>query len=123
MANDLTTYDGFDGLGVEFVDGVPVVTDQDDEADTPHVINEDPEEVEQDDNDDGNEYARELPVPSMEGYPFNQPALDTVSCEMFENLRMRRSDMRAPVGLELVKMESLVIRTIHAGLLAQMDQL
>ena len=45
MANDLTTYDGFDDLGVEIVDGVPVVTDQDDEADTSHVINEDPEEV------------------------------------------------------------------------------
>ena len=65
MANDLTTYDGFDGLGVEMVDGVPVVTGQDDEADTPHVIDETPEEDEQDDNDDGNEYARVLPVPSM----------------------------------------------------------
>ena len=37
-AADPATYDGFDGLGVEIVDGVPVVTDQDDEADTPHVI-------------------------------------------------------------------------------------
>ena len=49
-----------------------MVTDQDDEADTPHVIGETPVENEEDDNDDGNEYARELPVPSMEGYPFNR---------------------------------------------------
>ena len=30
-------------LGITFVDGVPVVTDQDDEVDTPHVIDETPE--------------------------------------------------------------------------------
>ena len=80
-----------------------MVTDQDDEADTPHVIDETPEEVEEDDDDDGNEYARELPVPSMEGYPFQQPALDTVFREMFENLQMRCSDMRAPVDPAFVK--------------------
>ena len=118
MANNLTTYDGIDGLVVEMVDGIPVVTDQDDDADTPHVINEDPEEVEQDDDDDGNVYARELPVPSMEGYPFKQPALDTVFREMFENLQMRGSDTRATVNPEYVEMESLMIRTIHTGLLA-----
>ena len=33
-------------------------------------IDETPEEVEEDKTDDGNVYARELPVPSMEGYPF-----------------------------------------------------
>ena len=54
-ANNLDTYDGFDGLGVTYVDKAPVVTDQDDEADTPHVIDETPVEDEQDDNDDGNE--------------------------------------------------------------------
>ena len=36
MANNFDTYDEFDGLGVTFVGVVPVVTDQDDEADTPH---------------------------------------------------------------------------------------
>ena len=123
MANNLDTFGGFDGLGVEILDGVPVVTDQDDEADTPHDIDETPEEDEQDDNDDDNEYARELSVPSMEGYPFQQPALDTVIREMFENLQLRCSDMRAPVGSAFVEMESLMIRTIHAGLLTQMDQL
>ena len=46
----------------------------------------------------------------MEGYPFQQPALDTVFREMFENLQMRRSDMRAPVGPEFVEMESLMLR-------------
>ena len=59
----------------------------------------------------------------MEGYPFQQPALDTVFREMFENLQMRCSDMRAPIGPAFVEMESLMIRTIHARLLAQMDQL
>ena len=32
MAINFDTYDGFDGLGVTYVDGVPVVMDQDDEA-------------------------------------------------------------------------------------------
>ena len=36
IANNFDTYDGFDGLGVTCVDGVPVVMDQDDETDTPH---------------------------------------------------------------------------------------
>ena len=75
-----------------------MVTDQDDDADTPHVIAEDPDDDEQDNNDDGNEYARELPVPNMEGYPFRQPALDTVFREMFESLQMRGSDTRATVN-------------------------
>ena len=33
----------------------------DDDADTPHVVDETPEEVEND-NDDGNVYARDLPI-------------------------------------------------------------
>ena len=103
LANNFDTYDGFDALGITDVDGVPVVTDQDDEADTPHVIDETPEEVEEDKNDDGNVYARELPVPSMEGYPFQQPALDTVFREMFKDLQMRCSDMRAPVDPAFVE--------------------
>ena len=70
LANNFNTYDGFDGLGIIYSDRVPVITDQCNEADTPHVIDETPEEVEEDKNDDGNVYARELPVPSMEGYPF-----------------------------------------------------
>ena len=36
---------------------------------------------------------------------------------------MRCSDMRAPVDPAFVEWKSLIIRTIHAGLLAQMDQL
>ena len=111
------------GLQITYVDGVPVVTDQDDEADTPHVIDKTPEEVKGNENDDGNVYARELPVPSMEGYPFQQPALNTVFCEMFKNLQMRCSDMIALKNPAFVKRKSLIIRTIHAGLLEQMDQL
>ena len=86
ITNNFDTNDGLEELGITFVDGVPVVTDQVDEADTPHVIDETPEEVEEDENDDGNVYARELPVPSMEGFPFQQPVLDTMFREMFENL-------------------------------------
>ena len=59
----------------------------------------------------------------MEGYPFQQPALDTVFREMSENLQMRCSDMRAPVVPAFVEWKSLIKRTVHAGLLAQMDQL
>ena len=36
---------------------------------------------------------------------------------------MRCSDMRAPVDPSFVEWKSLIIRTVHAGLLAQMDQL
>ena len=43
--------------------------------------------------------------------------------EMFENLQMRCYDMRDPVDPAFVEWKSLIIRTIHAGLLAQMDQL
>ena len=100
-----------------------MITDQDDEADTPHVIDETPEEVEEDENDNDNVYARDLPVSSMEGYSFRQPALDTVFREMLENLQLRRSDMRAPVDPAFVEWKSLIIRTIHAGLLAKIDQL
>ena len=35
---------------------------------------------------------------------------------------MRCSDMRAPVDPAFVEWQSLIIRTVHAGLLAQMDQ-
>ena len=103
ITNNFNNDEVVEDLGITFVDGVPVVTDQDDVADTPLVIDKTPEEVEEDDNDDGNEYARELPVPSMEGYPFQQPALDTVFCEMFENLQMRCSNMRAPVDPAFVE--------------------
>ena len=103
ITNNLNNDGVVEDLGITFVDGVPVVTDQDNEADTPHVIDDTHEEVEDDDNDDGNEYARKLPVPSMEGYPFQQPALDTVFREMFENLQMRCSDMRAPVDPAFVE--------------------
>jgi hypothetical protein len=64
-----------------------------------------------------------LPVPNMESYPFIQPELDTVFREMFKNLQMRGSDMQAPVDIAFVEWKSLIIRTVHAGLLAQMDQL
>jgi hypothetical protein len=68
----------FDDLGITFVDGVPVVPSHIDEPDIPQVVEETPEDVEDDDNDDRNVYARDLPVPSMEDYPFIQPALGTV---------------------------------------------
>ena len=123
IVNNFDTNKGLEDLGIKFVDGVPVVTDQDDEADTPHVIDKTPVENEEDETDDGIVYTRELSVPSMEGYPFQRPALDTVFREMFENLQMRCSDMRAPVDPAFVKWKSLIIRTVHAGLLAQMDQL
>jgi hypothetical protein len=123
MANNFDTNEGLEDLGITFVDGVSVVTDQNDVADTPHVVDETSEEVEDDDNDECNLYARELPVPSMERYPFKQPALDTVFREIFENLQMRCSDIRATVDPAFVKWKSLIIKTIHAGLLAQMDQL
>jgi hypothetical protein len=42
---------------------------------------------------------------------------------MCENLQMRCSDMRAPVDIAFIELKSFIIRTIHAGLLAQMDQL
>ena len=42
---------------------------------------------------------------------------------MFENLQMRCSDMRAPVDPAFVEWKSLIIRIIHAGLLAHLDQL
>ena len=100
-----------------------MVSDQDYKADTPHVIDETPEEVEEDKYDDGNVHARELPVPSIEDYPFQQPALNTVFRETFENLQMRCSDMRAPVDPAFVEWKSLIIRIIHARLLAQLDQL
>ena len=67
ITNNLDTNELLEDLGITFVDGVPVVLDQDDEPDTPHVVDETPEEEEKDDSDDGNVYARELPVLSMEG--------------------------------------------------------
>ena len=97
ITNNFDTNGVVDDLGITFVDGVPVVPDQDDEPDTPHVVGDTPEEEEENVNDDGNAYARELPVSSMEDYPFRQPALNTVFREMFENLQLRCSDMRAPV--------------------------
>ena len=122
-ANTFDTNAVFDDLGITFLDGVPVVPSYDDEPDTPQVVEEIHDDVEDNDNGDGNVYARDLPIPNMEGYPFRQPALDTVFREMFDNLQMRCSDMRAPVDVEYVEYQSLIIRTVHAGLLAQMDQL
>ena len=93
---DANTFDRnavFDDLGITFVDGVPVVPSHDDEPDTPNVVDETPKDDVEDDNDDGNVYARELPVPSTEGYPIRQPALDTVFREIFKNLQMRCLDM------------------------------
>jgi hypothetical protein len=103
VANNFVTNEELEDLGITFVDGVPVVTDQDDEPDTPHVVDETSEEVEEKEIIDGNVYAIELPVPSMDGYLFRQPALNTVFREMFENLQMRCSDMRAPVDLAFVE--------------------
>jgi hypothetical protein len=77
-ANTFDTNAVFDNYGISFVDEVPVVPSYDDEPDTPQVIEKTPEEIEEDDNNDGNIYVRDLSVPSMEGYPFRQPALDTV---------------------------------------------
>jgi hypothetical protein len=77
-ANTFDTNAVFDDLGITFVEGVPVVPSYDDEPDTPQVVEETPEEVEEDDNNEENVFARDLPVPSMEGYPFRQPALDMV---------------------------------------------
>ena len=48
ITNNLNNDEVVEDLGITFVDGVPVVTDQDDEADTPHVIDETSEEVEDD---------------------------------------------------------------------------
>jgi hypothetical protein len=122
-ANTFGTNAVFDDLGVTFADGVPVVPSFDDEPDTPQVVEVTTEYVEEDNNNCGSEYARDLPVPSMEGYPFRQPALDTVFREMFENLQMQCSDMRAPVNIEFVELKSLIIRSVHAGHMAQIDQL
>jgi hypothetical protein len=109
-ANTFDTNAVFNELGITFVNGVQVVPSYDKKADTPHFADETPEDVEDDDNDDGNFYASELPVPSMEGYPFRQPALDTVFREMFKNLQMRCSDMRAPVNLAFVEWKLLIMR-------------
>jgi hypothetical protein len=103
VANTFDTNEVFNDLGITFVDGVPVVPSYDDEPDTPQVVEETHDDVEDDDIGDGNVYARDLPVPSMEDYPFIQPALDTVFREMFDNLQMRCSDMRAPVDIALVE--------------------
>jgi hypothetical protein len=117
-ANNFDKNEELKDLGITFVNGVPVVPDQDDESDTPHVVDETPEEVEEEENNDGNVYARELPVSCMDGYPFRQPALDMVFREMFENLQMRCSDMRAPADPTYVEWKLLIKRTIHARLLA-----
>jgi hypothetical protein len=87
----------FNDLGITFVDGAPNVPDQDDEHNNPE------DEEEEDDNDDGNVHAKAFPVPSMEGYSFRQPALDTVFREMFENIQIRCLDMRAPVDPAFVE--------------------
>jgi hypothetical protein len=123
ITNKFDTNGAVEDLGITFVDGGPVVPDQNNEPDTPHVVEDTPEEEEEDVNDDSNVYARELPVSSMDGFPFRQPAQDMMFREMSENLQMRCSDMRAPVVPAFVEWKSLIKRTVHAGLLAQMDQL
>ena len=59
-ANTFDTNEVFNDLGITFVDGVPVFPNFDDDADTPHVVDETTAEVEND-NEDGNVYARDLP--------------------------------------------------------------
>ena len=59
-ANTFDTNEVFDDLGITFVDGVPVVPSYDDEPDTLQVVEETTEYVEEDNNNDGNEYARDL---------------------------------------------------------------
>jgi hypothetical protein len=58
---DVNTFDTtavFDDLGITFVNEVPVVPYYDDEPDTPHVVDETPEDDDEDDNDNGNVYVR-----------------------------------------------------------------
>ena len=52
------------------------------------IPNVTPEDYDEEDNEDGNVYAKELPVPNMEGYTFQHPATDTVFREMHDNLQM-----------------------------------
>jgi hypothetical protein len=75
----------FNNLGITFVDRAPVVPSHDDQPDTPHVIDDTLEDDDEKDKKDRNDYARELPVPNMEGYTFQHPATDTVFREMYEN--------------------------------------
>jgi hypothetical protein len=103
IANNFDTKEVFDNLAITFVDGAPVAPDQDDKPDTLHVVDETPKVEEEDNNDDGNVYARDFSIPSMEGYPFRQPALDSVFCEMFEKLQMRCLDIRALVDPAFVE--------------------
>jgi hypothetical protein len=57
-ANTFDTNEVFDDLGITFVDGVPVVPSYDDEPDTPQVVEETHDDVEEEDNNDGNAYSR-----------------------------------------------------------------
>jgi hypothetical protein len=109
-------------LGITFVNGLPVVPNHDDEPDTPQVMDETPEE-EEEVVEDGNLYARDLSTPSMDGYSFRNPAIDTVFHEMYETLWMHCRDMLHPVDTVKVQMQSLLVRTVHEGLIEQMDQL
>jgi hypothetical protein len=91
LPTSFDTNEVLDDLGITFVDKVPVVSDQDDDLDTSQGVDEFSRENEEDDNNNGNIYARKLPVPSMESHLFRQPALDTVFWECLKTYTTHRT--------------------------------